>query len=223
MAGLAAYQAAGEASAELMRVAADILGWPEERMTLRGELLVRGDTSEGRPWAEVLQQLGRPVVGRAHVLDTSPAQTTSFTAQVAEVSVDPETGEVKLLRFTTAHDVGAVLNPVDHQGQIEGAVVQGFGYALAENLEVEDGRVTVPNFGEYKIFSIQDIPELRTVLLESGSGPGPYNARGIGENPSGPIAPAIANAVADAVGVRIKHLPITAEKVLRELQERPDA
>ena len=80
-----------------------------------------------------------------------------------------------------------------------------------------------PNFGEYKIFSIQDIPELRTVLLESDSGPGPYNARGIGENPSGAIAPAIANAVADAVGVRIKHLPITAEKVLRELRGRPDA
>ena len=223
VAGLAAHQAAGEASAELMRVAADMLGWPEERMAIRGELLVRGDTSEGRPWAEVLQQLGRPVVGRAHVLDSSPAQTTSFTAQVAEVSVDPETGEVKLLRFTTAHDVGAVLNPVDHQGQIDGALVQGFGYALAENLEVEEGRVTVPNFGEYKIFGIQDIPELRTVLLESGSGPGPYNARGIGENPSGAIAPAIANAVADAVGVRIKHLPITAEKVLRELQVRPDA
>ena len=219
VAGLAAYQAAGEASAEVVRIAADLWGWPEERMALRGGLLVRQDTSEERPWAEVLQQLGRPVVGRGHVLDPSPAPTTSFTAQVAEVSVDPETGEVKLLRFTTAHDVGTVLNPVDHQGQIDGAVVQGFGYALAENLEVEEGRVTVPNFGEYKIFNSQDIPELRTVLVQSDSGPGPYNARGIGENPSGAIAPAIANAVADAVGVRIMQLPITAEKVKRALTQ----
>ena len=217
VAGLAAYQAAREASSELLRVAADLLGWPEERMTLRGDQVTRLDTSESRPWVEILEQWGRPLVGKGHIQEPSPAQNTSFTAQVAEVSVDPETGQVKVLRFTTAHDVGAVLNPVDHQGQIEGAVVQGLGYALAENLEVEEGRVTVPNFGEYKMLNIQDIPELQTVLLKSDSGPGPYHARGIGENPCGPVAPAIANAVADAVGVRIRDLPITAEKVKRAL------
>jgi CO/xanthine dehydrogenase Mo-binding subunit len=139
---------------------------------------------------------------------------------VAEVSVDPETGEVKLLKFTSAHDIGRVLNPLDHQGQIEGAVVQGIGYALTEDLEVAEGRVTTLSLGEYKMPGIWDIPELRTVLLESDAGAGPYGARGIGENPCGPIAPAIANAVADAVGVRIKHLPITAEKVYRELHSR---
>jgi CO/xanthine dehydrogenase Mo-binding subunit len=136
---------------------------------------------------------------------------------VAEVSVDPETGEVKLLRFTTAHDVGKVLNPLDHQGQIEGGVVQGIGYALTEELKVEAGRVTSVSFGEYKVPNIQDIPELKTVVLESESGPGPYNAKGIGENPVGPVAPAIANAVEDAVGVRIRDLPITSEKVYQAL------
>jgi CO/xanthine dehydrogenase Mo-binding subunit len=217
VAGLAAVQAAGEASSELLRVAADILGWPEERMAIRGGDIVRQDTSESRPWAELLDQYGRPVVGRGHVVEGRTAEVSSFTAQVAEVSVDQETGEVKILRFTTAHDVGTVLNPVDHQGQIDGAVIQGIGYALTENLEVEDGRVTVPNFGEYKILNIKDIPELQTVLLETDSGPGPYHARGIGENPCGPVAPAIANAIADAVGVRIKDLPITAEKINRAL------
>jgi CO/xanthine dehydrogenase Mo-binding subunit len=132
---------------------------------------------------------------------------------VAEVAVDPATGAVQLRRFTTAHDVGTVLNPLDHQGQIDGAVVQGIGYALSEELGVEDGRVTSVSFGDYKIPNMQDIPVLQTVVLESTSGPGPYNARGIGENPSGPVAPAIANAVADAVGVRSTDLPITAEKV----------
>jgi len=217
VAGLAAYQAATEASKELLSVAADLLGWPEEQIQIRGANLVRKDTPETRPWAELLAQLGRPVVARGHVLDPDRSPTSSFTAQVAEVSVDPETGEVTLLRFTTAHDVGKVLNPVDHQGQIDGAVIQGIGYALTEDLNVEEGRVTGPNFGEYKILNIRDIPQLQTVLLETEIGPGPYNSRGIGENPCGPVAPAIANAVADAVGARIKDLPIYAEKVRRAL------
>jgi CO/xanthine dehydrogenase Mo-binding subunit len=126
---------------------------------------------------------------------------------------------VRLLRLTTAHDVGKVLNPVDHQGQIEGAVVQGIGYGLSEELEVHEGRVASVHFGDYKIPNVKDIPELKTILLASESGPGPYNARGIGENPIGPVAPAIANAVEDAVGVRIRDLPITAEKVYRTLTD----
>ena len=217
VAGLAAYQAATEASKEMLSVAADLLGWPEGQTSIRGANVVRQDTSESRPWAELLAQLGRPVVARGHVLDPDRSPTSSFTAQVAEVSVDPETGQVTLLRFTTAHDVGKVINPVDHQGQIDGAVIQGIGYALTEDLNVEEGRVTGPNFGEYKILNIRDIPQLQTVLLESDIGPGPFNSRGIGENPCGPVAPAIANAVADAVGARIKDLPIYAEKVRRAL------
>jgi CO/xanthine dehydrogenase Mo-binding subunit len=106
---------------------------------------------------------------------------------------------------------------VDHQGQIEGAVMQGIGYSLSEELLVDEGRVSSPHFGDYKIPNVQDIPELQTVILASESGPGPYNAKGIGENPSGPVAPAIANAVEDAVGIRIRDLPITAERVYRAL------
>jgi CO/xanthine dehydrogenase Mo-binding subunit len=217
VAGQAAYQAAREASREALSVAADLLGWPEERIMLSGVEVLRQDTGESRPWAELLQRWGRPVIGRWSVQNPSPSPVTSFTAQVAEVSVDPDTGEVRLLRFTTAHDVGKVLNPIDHLGQIEGAVVQGIGYALSEELQVKEGRVANVTFGEYKIPSIKDVPRLETVVLESENGPGPYNAKGIGENPVGPVAPAIANAVEDAVGVRIKDLPITAEKVYRAL------
>jgi carbon-monoxide dehydrogenase large subunit len=220
VAGLAAYQAARQASREALSVAADLLGWPAERMTMRGAEVIRQDTGQSHRWAELLQNWGRPVVGRGSVQDTNPSPVTSFTAQVAEVAVDPETGQVKLLRLTTAHDVGKVLNPTDHQGQIEGAVVQGIGYALTEELGVDEGRVTSLTFGEYKIPNIRDIPELTTVVLESDRGPGPYNAKGIGENPIAPVAPAIANAVADAVGVRIRDLPITAEKVYRALSAR---
>ena len=96
-------------------------------------------------------------------------------------------------------------------------MVQGIGYGLTEEREVYEGRVASVHFGDYKIPNVKDIPELKTVVLVSESGPGPYNARGIGENPIGPVAPAIANAVEDAVGVRIRDLPITAEKVYRTL------
>jgi CO/xanthine dehydrogenase Mo-binding subunit len=219
VAGQAAYQAAREASREMCMAAAELLSWPEEALTLRGADVIRQDTGDSHPWAALRQRWGQPVVGRGLVQDMHPSPVTSFTAQVAEVVVDPETGAVQLLRLTTAHDVGQVLNPMDHQGQIEGAVMQGIGYALSEELVVDEGRVTSVSFGDYKIPNMRDIPVLHTVILTSESGPGPYNTRGIGENPIGPVAPAIANAVADAIGVRIKDLPITAEKVYRALME----
>jgi CO/xanthine dehydrogenase Mo-binding subunit len=219
VAGQAAYLAAREASREMCIAAAELLAWPEEALTLRGADIVRQDTGDGHPWAALLQRWGEPVVGRGSVQDMHPSPVTSFTAQVAEVAVDPETGAVQLRRFTTAHDVGQVLNPLDHQGQIEGAVMQGIGYALSEELVVDEGRVTSVSLGDYKIPTIQDIPALHTLVLASESGPGPYHAKGIGENPIGPVAPAIANAVADAVGVRIRDLPITAEKVHRALAD----
>jgi len=219
VAGQAAYQAAREASREVCMAAAEILAWPEEALTLRGADVIRQDTGDSHPWAALLQRRGESVVGRGSVQDMHPSPVTSFTAQVAEVAVDPETGAVQLLHFTTAHDVGRVLNPMDHQGQIEGAVMQGMGYALSEELVVDEGRVISVSFGDYKIPNMQDIPALHTVILASENGPGPYNAKGIGENPIGPVAPAIANAVADAVGVRIKDLPITAEKVYRAVAD----
>ncbi len=143
---------------------------------------------------------------------------TNFSSQVAEVEVDEETGEVKLVRFTTAHDVGEILNPVAHQGQIEGGLVQGIGAALLEEIQYEDGRVLNPSLGEYKLPTIRDIPELRTVLLRSETGgPAPYGGKPIGEQSISNVAPAIANAVLDATGVSVRDLPITAEKVLRLL------
>ncbi len=146
---------------------------------------------------------------------------TVFCAQVAEVEVDENTGQVRLTRFTTAHDVGTILNPIAHQGQIEGAVMQGIGYALMEELKYDEGRISTLSFGDYKIPNMRDIPELRTVLVRSESGgPTPYGGKAIGEQPISAVAPAIVNAVLDAVGVSIPDLPITSEKVYRALQAR---
>jgi CO/xanthine dehydrogenase Mo-binding subunit len=153
----------------------------------------------------------------------SHAAVTSFTAQVAEVAVDPATGEVTVTRFTTAHDVSTIINPVGHQGQIEGGLIQGLGFALMEELRTEDGRISTLSLGDFKLPTIRDIPPLTTVIVEDAVGPGPFRAKAIGEGSISPVAPAIANAVADACGVRIVDLPITAEKVyfaLRDGKER---
>src|SRR6185312_2013946 len=182
--------------------------------------LVHKRSNSRERWADLLKQVGRSVIGEAVNRDDEHSPVTAFAAQVAEVSVDVETGEVKLLKLTSAHDTGVIMNPVGHQGQIDGGVVQGIGYGLIEYLPVQDGRVEVANFGEYKIPTVKDIPALKTVILASAEGVGPYKVKGIGENPISPAAPAIANAIEDAVGVRIKDLPITAEKIYRTMRNR---
>jgi len=212
-----AYQAARQAKAEMLAVAAEALMWPAETLAFDGDDVLRADTGERRAWRELLAELGRPLRVEAVNDDTARSPVTAFVAHVAEVSVDPETGAVELLRLTAAHDVGTVLNPLGHQGQVYGGAVQGLGYALMEDLQVEDGRVRTSNFGDFKIPTMRDIPEFRTVLLEPGEGVGPYNVRGIGENSIIPVAAAVANAVEDAVGIRIADLPVTAEKVFRAL------
>ena len=216
----AAFQAVEEAKQELVHLAAELLGWPEEQMTIRGEEVVHEGTGEHERWADLLARVNRTIIKQAINRDTGRSPVVGFTAQVAEVSVDPDTGAFKLLRFTSAHDVGTVINPMGHQGQINGGIVQGMGHGMMEELRVAAGRVTTANLGDYKMPTVCDVPELRTVLVESAIGVGPYQIKGIGELANVPVAAAIANAVEDAVGVRVRDLPITAEKILRELRQK---
>jgi CO/xanthine dehydrogenase Mo-binding subunit len=145
---------------------------------------------------------------------------TCFAAQIAEVEVDPETGQVTLRRLISAHDVGTVINPLTHQGQIEGGVVQGMGQALTEHLMLDEGVVTTLNLGDYKLPTAADIPELTTVLVPAEDGPAPYGGKAIGELSNVAVPAAVANAVFDATGVRLQDLPVTAEKVYRALRDR---
>ncbi len=220
IASAAAFQAVQEVKQELLGLAADLLDWPEEQMAMVGEEVTVQGTGRHQRWDELLARASRTITKQGINHDNGRSPVIGFTAQVAEVSVDPETGRVKLLRFTSAHDVGRVLNPMGHQGQINGGVIQGMGHAMMEELPVEDGRVSVANFGDYKVPTLLDVPVLQTVLVESEIGVGPYQIKGIGELANVPVAAAIANAVEDAVGVRIRDLPVTAEKVQRELQRR---
>ena len=151
-----------------------------------------------------------------------PEDVMYFSAQVAEVVVDRETGQVKVVRVVTAHDVGTVINPLAHQGQIDGGFVTGLGLAVTEELMTEDGRVLNGSLGDYKLPTMSDIPPLETVLVHTGGGEGPYQAKAIGELANNATAAAIANAVADAVGVHLFELPITAERVYAALEASRD-
>ena len=144
--------------------------------------------------------------------------STSFIAQVAEVEVDRETGRMKLTKFVSAHDVGTIINPLGHQGQIDGEAIMAIGSGLMEELTHDQGKVTTTNLGEYKIPNILDIPKFTTVLVKGKNGPGPYEAKGIGEHANVTPPAAIANAVQDACGVRIFDTPVTAEKVYAALR-----
>jgi CO/xanthine dehydrogenase Mo-binding subunit len=209
---------------KLLAVAAEILEGPVDSIQLsQGQFMRAGNSQRALSLAEVVAQAtagtGSPLRGTMSVTSTPP-HITAFCAQAVEVEVDPDTGQVTVKKMVTAHDVGTILNPLTHQGQIEGGMVQGLGYALMEELRTADGQISTLSLGEYKIPTMKDIPELVTVLLEPGPGPAPYQSKGIGESSNTPVAAAIANAVCDAVGVRVLDLPLTAEKVFAALQAK---
>jgi CO/xanthine dehydrogenase Mo-binding subunit len=151
------------------------------------------------------------------VYEPTRAPITSFAAQVAEVEVDPGTGQTRVKKLTTVHDSGTVLNHLSYTGQIDGGVITGLGFALMEDNSLVDGKMMTVNLGEFKMATIADVPKLTTVLMESPNGPIPYQGKAIAEIPNVPTAAAIANAIEDAVGARIHDLPITSEKVHRAL------
>jgi len=160
-----------------------------------------------------------PPVGFGHFKAREP-HNYAFQAMVAEVEVDRETGQVEVRGLNLAHDVTKIINPIIYQGQIEGAVMQGVGFTLSEHLVVEDGRVTTLSFGDYKIPTIRDLPTLTTSRVPANEGPGPFGAKAVAECGIGLVAPAIANAVYNATGVRVTELPISPEKILKGLAER---
>jgi CO/xanthine dehydrogenase Mo-binding subunit len=145
----------------------------------------------------------------------------TWGTQAIEVEVDQETGEVKIVDFVSANDVGRVINKQTLMGQFYGASAMGFGYALSEECKTEQGRSMNPNYLDYKIFTAPDMDfPIHVELIETNDKEGPFGAKGVGEPGLVPTAPAIANAVYDAIGVRIKSLPITPEKVLAALKEK---
>jgi CO/xanthine dehydrogenase Mo-binding subunit len=182
------------------------LGAPEKALTLKELLASPG----GRA--------ARTVIGKATF---APRNDYSFAAQFAEIAVDTETGQVRVQKMVAVHDIGRAINPTTAEGQVEGALQQGIGFALMEDLLVDDatGRTRNANFVDYKLLTALDMPEVQVELLESKDELGPFGAKGVAEDGTCPTAAAIANAIYNATGVRVKELPITAERLLVALTE----
>ena len=170
--------------------------------------------------------VGRGTVKTSTVNEKGEAQTSAFWfagAGAAEVEVDPETGMVRVVRYATSADVGKALNPLACEQQLRGAAIMGIGQALLEELVYQEGLLINPNLLDYNVPRFLDVPEeIIPILVERPHPEGPYGAKGVGETAIIPAAPAIANAIEAAVGVRIKDLPITPEKILRALQKKAE-
>src|SRR5581483_3324663 len=223
--GHAALEAIELLPEKLSSRAAELLGCAPEQLSYDEGVFYRTDDgNRSLSLQELASQTADPEQRSAQTKIEMPMQReiACFAAQIAEVEVDPETGQLRVHRFVTAHDVSVILNPIAHQGQIDGGVIQGLGMALSEDLGFDEGRVTNLHLGDYKLLTAPDIPDLETVLVTSEGGPGPYASKAIGEMSNSSPPAAVANAIADAVGVRLTELPLTSERIYRALQAKGD-
>jgi xanthine dehydrogenase molybdenum-binding subunit len=223
--GLAALRAAEDAKRQILEAASRLLESDPARLELRAGMVSMVETPEIRvPLGHVIRRhQDQIVIGAAKLRAGSTTHIiNSFAAHFAEVEVDPETGCVRVLRYVAVHDSGRIIHPEAARGQIVGGVVQGLGYALMEEIPIdpESGAPQTLNLDSFKIPNFLDIPPIDAVLLEQPDPVGPYGAKALGEPPLVPVAAAIANAVYDAVGARIRELPISAEKVRRAIQQQ---
>jgi CO/xanthine dehydrogenase Mo-binding subunit len=142
----------------------------------------------------------------------------------AAISVDSETGAITIERYITVADVGKAINPVQAEGQDEGATIQGLGHTLFESLEYAGGQPLNANLVDYRVPTFTDLPRrFESALVENGDGPGPYGAKGMGESGIVSVAPAVGNAIFCATGAKIYDLPLTPERVWRALKDKEEA
>jgi CO/xanthine dehydrogenase Mo-binding subunit len=232
----AVRSAAAEVREKILKAAADALGKsPELLMLKEGVLCEKGGAQLGC-FEEVIQRLvyaqaGQPFVGVGrYVPDVAladpktkfgnPSPAYPFAAHVAEVEVDTETGRVEVVNYIAANDVGKAINPLLVKGQLEGGAVQGMGYALTEDLIIHEGEIVYKTLLDYKIPTIADMPSIDPVIVEEEDPNGPYGAKSVGEAALDPVAAAISNAIYNAVGIRVRRLPVRPEWLLEALRSK---
>lgn len=236
IAGNGARRAARKAKAQILNAAEKFLEEPAGNLDLRGGWVVRANDGAALIRLErLLRQMhfqAEPELvmvtdyyeprsepeGARHVSDHSAAY--AHAVHVAEITVDTLTGEIKVDKVTVAQDVGRVINRMGLEGQVEGGIAIGLGYAISENMRIENGMLRNPSFRDYKLITAPEMPELEMHFIESDCAEGPYGAKGISELPTIVIAPAIANALYNATGVRIFDPPMTPETVARAIHEK---
>jgi nicotinate dehydrogenase medium molybdopterin subunit len=243
-AGMAVKMAATDTKNQILERAAEQMEANREDLYLEdGKVLVKGSPGRFRLLKDILggivYKIDKPIIGKASINPHALAydlrivqgaatrffSTYTFATNIAEVEVDPDSGEVAVIRSAASHDCGTVINPDGAEGQIDGGVTIGLGYGLFEEIIIKDGQVFNPNLLEYKIATALDVPPISRTIVESYDNNGPFGAKGIGNNSVINMAPAIANAIFRAVGVRVKELPVTPEKILEGLgrKEKKDA
>jgi len=236
IAGNAVRLACASIREQLFRVGSEKLQvGPDELALGAGRMYVKANPSRGHTLAEIVQSSifrdrdGRQVMAFAHydapcdLPDPETgvgdfAQSYSFGVHGVEVEVDPDTGFTRVLRLVAGTDCGDLINPALAETQVQGGVAQGLGYALMEDLVCKEGQVLNPRLGTYKIPTVMEMPTIESTWVETNDPRGPYGAKGLGEMGMVPTAPAVANAVYNAVGVRVQELPITPETVLSALE-----
>jgi CO/xanthine dehydrogenase Mo-binding subunit len=236
--GNAALLAAKNARKQILDIASkEFLSDPSDLDIKIGEIFSRSDPKKRIEYSKLLRrahfrQAGTMIMASAFYdpqTEMSDEQsfvgnismTYSFGSQAVLVEVDDETGKVNVLKVVAVHDGGRILNPNGAEGQIQGGVVMSLGYALCEQLIVDEGMVMNPSFADYKLVTSLEIPEIRVYFVGQADPSGPFGAKGLGEHGCIPTAAALANAVYDAIGVRIFDLPITPEKIVNALEATP--
>jgi CO/xanthine dehydrogenase Mo-binding subunit len=236
MSGNAVLQGARELRNRLAPIAASLLEASETDLEFADNSVGVGGAPQRRvPWSAVIAECGRRGVPAAHLatfhaeeappvdLETGQGRTFpdyTFGCHAVEVEVDTETGAVKLVKYAACHDVGRAINPQSVEGQIQGGAAMGLGQALTEEVTLENGNNLNTLFANYLIPTSLDLPDLRPIVVESGEGKGPFSARGIGEPPTGPPPAAVARAIEDACGIRLRELPMTPERIIDSLRAR---
>ena len=229
VAGNAARMAAAKAKEQIKEEAARLLEAHADDLEIKaGRVFVTGSPDKGLEYDKVIRarhfrSKGQIVTAEAfydppsEMLDKDHkgniSAAYSFGTQAAQVEVDVETGKVRILKMVAAYDVGQVINLLGAEGSVHGGIHMGLGYALSEELLVKQGKILNPSLADYRLFTGQDMPPVEVFFVEGSDPAGPFGAKGLGEAGAIPVAPAIANAIFDATGVRLKQLPITPERL----------
>jgi xanthine dehydrogenase molybdenum-binding subunit len=220
--GWASVYAARDARRRILAAAGEMLEAGDIDLELAdGVVRVIGAPARGVTLAEVAAHAARTGVDLTGAGEAPITNAPPFGAHFADVSVNAETGRIRINRYVAVHDVGRALNRSIVEGQIHGAVVQGMGFALSEEVRIDPATGSVQNatFMDYKVLTAADVPPIEVILIERPDSNGPHGAKGAGEVGIVPVAGALANAVADATGVRLLQAPMTPERVLRALDE----
>jgi CO/xanthine dehydrogenase Mo-binding subunit len=232
--GNAVRMAAADVKAQLLDLAAPLMERDAADLTIRESLIFpRNDVDAGLTIAEVMKRHYGPsstVLGRGFYIPKMPEGPAEYYTRAmifwllgacgAEVEVDRQTGVIKVLKLWGAYDVGKAINPMNCEGQIEGGTSMGLGMALSEEVSLVDGQIMNPSFLNYKLPTCADMPEIESIFIEHPHPEGPFGAKGMGETTNVAVPPAIANAVYDAVGIRIRDLPLTPDKILAALKAK---